>query len=470
FTQVLQRDSGLLPQHQEMLHTILQSGDHLLALINDVLHVSKIEANQITLQAAEFHLASFLDNLERMLEVQASNKRLDLTLEMAPNLPHFISVDQGKLRQILINLLGNALKFTERGWVQLQVCVLPKAPYDSGKSTNGAAEPVWLSFQIKDTGPGISEDALESIFEPFSQIHYQHVSSEGTGLGLTISRRYAELMGGQITVQSQLGVGSTFTFIVPTHPVSSILPPALASPGSSVTVLPGQPTRRVLIVDDVPSNRKVLTKLLMPLRWPLREASNGQEAIEIWRQWQPDLIWMDLRMPVMNGYEAIRQIREWEQAEMGCPEAQVPPYSHSPNRTRIIVLTAGTLENEFSRSVAVGCDDIVLKPLRQQHLFELLGKHFSLAYTLSSPTEIAPQTPDTATTLRALLPLQSTEWLQESYYAAMCCDDAALRQLLQRLSPEHKAIATSLHPLLYEFRFDDIVQLLQPFLTCSPSL
>ncbi|HEY9736141.1 MAG TPA: PAS domain S-box protein [Trichocoleus sp.] len=476
FTQVLQQEPDLAPHHLETLSTILQSGDHLLSLINDVLHVSKIEANRIVLQREELHLGYFLHSLELMMQVQAAAKGLKLQTILTADLPASIEVDQGKLRQILINLLGNAIKFTPVGQVQLRCSRLPVDYEQSPMGLQGLDESdpsevgssplratAWLRFAVEDTGVGIPEHSLESIFEPFNQLGNQPLVTEGTGLGLAISRKYAELMGGRLTVQSRLGQGSTFVLDLPVRLLSlAAIAPALP-PARAFTVLPGQPSRRVLIVDDVPTNRTVLARLHRPLDWSIREAVNGQEAVEIWQQWRPDLIWMDLRMPVLDGYEAIRRIRQLEQAGLPSPDP-LPKRLEPSRRTRVIVLTAGTLEDEVSRSLAVGCDDIVLKPVNQAQMFELLGKHMHLAYTYELPA------PPSAPQLDGLLALQLPDWLQEIHNAVLCCDDTKVKQLLQELPPQHQAITTVLQPLLHEFRFDDIAQLLQPFLKAASGL
>ncbi|MBD0268400.1 MAG: PAS domain S-box protein [Cyanobacteria bacterium Co-bin8] len=451
FTQVLQQDPNLTLFYQETLSTILQSGDHLLSLINDVLHVAKIEANQVTLHPQKLHLIPFLSALEKMLQGQAATKGLQLQLEIAPDLPACIEVDQCKLRQILINLLGNAIKFTQSGWVKLRCSCSPLPLAFSSNSL----DPSWLRFEIIDTGIGMAEPDLKNIFEPFSQISHQPALSEGTGLGLTISRRYTELMGGHIMVQSQLGQGSVFALEIPVRCLPTQWAP-MPTPDSIVKILRGQVVRRTLIVDDVPTNRKVLAKLLSPLQWPVREAANGQEAVDIWQQWRPELVWMDLRMPVVDGYEAIRRIRQLEQAMAQSREEPL-------NRTCIIVLTAGTLEDETAQSLAAGSDDIVLKPLSRQRLFHLLGKHLCLNYTYEQ-SQIHPVS---QTALADLLPQQSPDWLQALHYAALCCDDSQVRQLLQNLPLEGLAIAHLLQPLLYEFRFDSIVELLRPFLKAA---
>ncbi|MBD0336240.1 MAG: PAS domain-containing protein [Cyanobacteria bacterium Co-bin13] len=449
FTQVLQQDPNLALSHQETLSTILQSGDHLLSLINDVLHVAKIEANHVTLHPQELQLSPFLGSLEKMLQGQAAAKGLQLQLEIAPEVPACIEVDQGKLRQILINLLGNALKFTQSGWVKLR-CACSSLPLSSTQSLAST----WLRFEVEDTGIGMAEADLKDIFEPFNQLSYQPALSEGTGLGLTISRRYTELMGGHITVHSQPGQGSVFALEIPIRALPAQWASAPA-PDSPIKILPGQTARRTLIVDDVPTNRKVLAKLLSPLQWPVKEAANGQEAVDLWQQWRPELVWMDLRMPVLDGYGAIRRIRQLERT---LPQTRQGPLY----QTCIIVLTAGTLEDEAAQSLAAGSNDIVIKPLYRQRLFELLGKHFCLDYTYEQIQ--VNSAPARASTLANLLPQQAPDWLQALHYAALCCDDSQVRQLLQGLPVEEQAIGQVLQPLLYEFRFDSIVELLRPFL------
>lgn len=368
FTQVLQQDPAIAPLHQETLSAILQSGNHLLTLINDVLQASKIEASGLVLQPDTLELRPFLGSLGQILQGQAQAKGLNLTVTWANNVPSHVILDPGKLRQILINLLNNAIKFTQVGQVQLH-CRLAAA--------TDTASPIWLRFEVQDSGIGIAEDHLQVIFEPFCQIACQPAIPEGTGLGLTISRQCATLMGGQISVISQLGAGSTFTLNLPVQ-VAIAPPPSPHQSLSKVTVLPGQPQRRVLVVDDVCANRRVLKKLLSPLDWPVKEAADGNQAVEIWRQWRPDIIWMDLRMPVLDGYGAIRQIRQFEADDAA---AQPQAHSRSSRGTCIIVLTAGSMENERAYSFSAGANDFVLKPLRQRQLFELLSKHLHLSYT-----------------------------------------------------------------------------------------
>jgi PAS domain S-box-containing protein len=373
FTQVLQQDAAIAPLHQETLSAILQSGNHLLTLINDVLQASKIEASGLALQLDTLELRPFLGSLEQILQGQAQAKGIALAVTWTHDLPRHVILDPGKLRQILINLLNNAIKFTQVGQVQLHCQLLPTAAR--------AASPTWLRFEVKDSGIGIAEDHLQVIFEPFCQIACQPAISEGTGLGLTISRQCATLMGGQISVVSRPEVGSTFTLdlpvqaaIAPAHPPYQNL--------NKITVLPGQPQRRVLVVDDVCANRRVLKKLLGPLDWPVQEAADGRQAVEVWQQWCPDLIWMDLRMPVLDGYGAIRQIRQLEADAAGKGQQA---RSGSGRRSCIIVLTAGSMENERAYSFSAGADDFVLKPLRQRQLFELLSKHLHLSYTYDLP-------------------------------------------------------------------------------------
>jgi len=362
FTQLIRRDPTLSADHQENLDIVARSSDHLLGLINDVLDVSKIEAGRTTLKTGRFDLHAMLDGLAEMFRLRAAEKGLRLWCERGPHVPRFVEGDEGKLRQVLMNLLGNAVKFTEHGRIALRVTVGDRKEPEIPLGPNGGP-PGWrLWFEVEDTGPGIAPEALEAIFEPFVQASSGGDPQEGTGLGLSISREFVRLMGGELTVQSEVGRGSTFRFDIGVDPASN-LDGTRGEPAPRVIGLaPGQPIYRLLVVDDKMANRRLLVKLLEPLGFEVREASDGQQALNVWETWGPHLIWMDMRMPVMDGYEATRRIKATLKGQA----------------TVIIAVTASALEEDRELILSEGCDGYVRKPFREEEIFDVLERHLGV--------------------------------------------------------------------------------------------
>ncbi len=363
FTQLMLRDSRLESSDQENLEIISRSGEHLLGLINDVLELSKIEAGRTSLSVQSFDLLDMLEGLEEMFRLRAEQKGVDLSVDIAPDVPRFVRLDQGKLRQVLMNLLGNAVKFTTQGGVWLGVAA-SLAPTRAQNAT--------LHFQVRDTGPGIAPEEMQALFDPFVQTSSGQLAQEGTGLGLPISQQFVRLMGGEISVHSELGRGSTFSFDVPVDVVeAAAVETALPKP-SVIGLQPGQPAYRLLVVDDKEANRKLLIRMLAPLGFDVREAANGQEALAIWEQWDPLLIFMDMRMPVMDGYEATRRIKATVQG----------------HATVIVALTASALEEDRTVILSEGCDDYVRKPFREAELLAVLENHLGARFRYREPEAV----------------------------------------------------------------------------------
>ncbi|MBA3922187.1 MAG: response regulator, partial [Nostocaceae cyanobacterium] len=335
FTQIMNRDRFLSSEQRENLRIINRSGEHLMELINDVLDLSKIEAGIISLHETSFDLYHLIDNLEETFQFKAEQKNLRLIFSVAADVPQYITTDQKKLRGCLINLLGNAIKFTDYGSVTLRVNYTPTHS---------------LVFEVEDTGPGIANDEINQLFEAFVQTEVGMKSAEGTGLGLAITREFVQLMGGEIASRSVVGEGTTFKFNIniATADVSDII----IKPIRRVIGLePNQPTYRILVVDDITENRLLLVKLLQPIGFEINEAENGIQAIELWESWQPHLIYLDTRMPVMDGVEATREIR-----------ARECKLDVTTRRTAIIALTASAFETRRAEILAAGCDDFIRKP------------------------------------------------------------------------------------------------------------
>ncbi|MBD2437430.1 ATP-binding protein [Nostoc sp. FACHB-110] len=314
FIQVMNYDNSLSGENQQNLAIINRAGEHLLNLINDVLEISKIEAEKTTLNVSSFDLIAMLDSLQEMLVLRAIAKGLQLIFEYAPDIPQYVQTDESKLRQVLLNLLGNAIKFTNTGSVKLRVSIGEQTEVFSPLSP--APCPVSCShsliFEVQDTGAGIESHELGLLFQAFRQTEIGRKSQQGTGLGLVISRKYVQLMGGDITVSSGVGVGSKFTFNIEVALVSASEVAIPKIPRQIVGLAPGQAEYRILVVDDVFESRLLLMKLLKSMGFAVCEATNGHEAIALWQQWQPHLIFMDMRMPVMDGYEATRIIKAKE--------------------------------------------------------------------------------------------------------------------------------------------------------------
>ncbi len=293
FTQLMHRDGSLSEEHQQYLDIVSRSGKHLLKLINDVLKMSKIEAGRINLNESNLDLYRLLDTLKEMLQLKAYAKGLQLIFECDPKVPQYVRTDESKLSQVLLNLLGNAIKFTKQGQIHLRVlsvnshCPLAKDKEpivrENGKMT--------IRFEVEDTGPGIAPDELKKLFEPFEQTQTGLKSIEGTGLGLPISKSFVQLMGGAIAVSSQPGVGSIFSFDIQVNPVHELVEKISQAIGRKVISLaPRQPTYRILIAEDNPTDRLLLVKLLSNLGFDVRSAQDGQEVLAVWSHWEPHLI------------------------------------------------------------------------------------------------------------------------------------------------------------------------------------
>ena len=498
FAEVLAGDAQLRPEQRENLNIIRRSGTHLLSLINDVLQIAKIEAGGLSLDETSFDLHHLLTTVEQLLHIKAVSKHLILTLERANNVPQYIQTDENKLRQILINLLDNAIKFTEQGSVTLQVtctrretagnptdqtAALVSGPVrDQGNRRHSEAA---LYFRVIDTGAGIAPGELACLFNAFAQTETGRKSQEGVGLGLAISRQFAELMGGEITVQSQLGQGTIFTLMLPLRlPESSLRQHHQPYDGPSqslhlvpsiVGLAPGQPTYRILIVDDSSDTRKILTHILSPLGFEVKEAVNGQVAIALWKSWHPHLIWMDMQMPVMDGYEATRWIREQEQSLSG--------QTASAQTTKIIALTASALESQRQAALAAGCNDFISKPFQSNLLLEKIAEHLNLRYAYENSQidsasanglEINPATPLDHTQAPPLLDAAALNrmppsWIRDLHRAASRLSSSQCLQLIQQIPPTEANLRQQLLDLIDNFRFDSILELAHDAVDPQPS-
>src|SRR3954447_22319405 len=393
FSQLMLRDQDLTPRQCQYLGTINRSGEHLLALINDILEMSKIEAGRTTLNPSTFDLPALLQDLEMMFRVRTDEKKLSFTVEEIGDVPRYIVTDINKLRQVFINVIGNAVKFTEQGGVGLRVLV----------DREGATGPL-LRVEVEDTGPGISPDDQGKLFRHFEQTKTGQQAGTGTGLGLAISREFVRLMGGTITVSSQVDKGSVFVIHLPLREGEARAVQAKDAPRHVLRLQPGQAACRVLIADDIQDNRQLLEQLLAPVGFEIRLATNGAEAIREFEQWQPHMVLMDFRMPVMDGHEAIRRIR----AMVG---GEVP---------KIIAVTASAMDDNRQELMEIGADDFIGKPFREAGLFHKIHAHVGVEYEYADDSTAAPAPDAAELALESLagLPAQLIDPMREAVVTA----------------------------------------------------
>ncbi|MEG3931041.1 PAS domain S-box protein [Microcoleus sp. T3_B1] len=436
FTQLMSYESNLTRSLQERLEIVNRSGKHLLDLINDILDLSKIESGRMTLNPSEFDLTSLLTSIEEMFQVKVQSKVVQLIVERDPDIPQFVHSDEKKLYQVLVNLLGNAIKFTNHGSVTLRV-----------RATQRDKTSCHLCFEVEDTGVGISPTEIDKLFKVFVQTQAGNNLSQGTGLGLAISQKLVKLMGGQIQVKSTLHRGSTFSFEIGVQlPQSASLPPESINQ-RVIGLAPGQPTYRILIVEDLEENRRLLVEILTSVGFEVREAKQGVEALSLWESWLPHLILMDLRMPIVDGYTATKYIRERPQSQ----------------QTVIIALTASVLEEDREKVLRAGCNDFISKPFQQRELFDKLAKYLGVQY-IYEVVEQTPQKPLVETVSVEDISMMPPQWLEQMYQAAYYLDTEVMNELIVQIPESKASLSTALTDYINNFNSDRIMELIRPLL------
>ncbi|MEO7578966.1 MAG: ATP-binding protein, partial [Massilia sp.] len=423
FARLMERQSALPDQTRQDLAIILRSGEHLRALINQVLELAKIDAGHVLLEVSDFNLHAMLDELEDMFAFKAEMRGMSLQVEFS-GAPHFVRGDSLKLRQVLINLLDNAFKFTERGEVALRVHPQP----EEGR----------LGFAVVDTGIGIAAAEIDQLGTAF--VRAGAAQREGSGLGLAISGNFVRLMGGALRIASQSGHGTSASFSLALPAVSAAAAPEPLA-RRVAALAPDQPRYRILVVDDRDEARQLLMRLLTPLGFEVREACDGQQAVALWRAWPAQLIWMDMRMPVMDGRAATRLIKA----------------SPGGSATVIIALTASSFEEERADILAAGCDDFLRKPFHETDLFALMQKHLGVQFIYreegGAGAAVAPL-PDAAAL--AAVPAAQRQRLQQ---ALVALDTTGVAAAIAGLGD--RALAHALTTLANEFQYTQILRLLQ---------
>lgn len=451
YSQLLLQDPALNSEQQEGLNIINRSGDHLLSLINDVLDMSKIEAGRISFNPSNFDLHAVLANVEEMFRLKAESKGLQLIFDRMPEVPRYVQTDKSKLRQVLINILGNAIKFTVEGGVVLRVRVQNGAltvgnghdPQDMARPAAGSTA-CTLEFEVEDTGPGIATEELQELFQPFIQTEAGRRSQQGTGLGLAISQKFVELLDGNIRVHSRVGQGTIVRFLIQVHPVQPDAVQDKPSPRRVIQVASDQPRLRLLVAEDKWTSRRLLVKMLEPVGFEVREAENGQEALKLWEAWEPHLIWMDMRMPVLDGYETTKHIR-----------------SHLKGQaTVIIALTASAFDEERSIILDAGCDDFVRKPFREEVIFEKIARHLGVQFVYNeTPAEPIACGQENEVLTPADLAGLSIEWVASFRQATLELNLGLMLSLIEQIYPQNEALATALTKLANQFQYEQLLTL-----------
>jgi two-component system sensor histidine kinase EvgS len=434
FSSMLGRDSAATPAQKEKLAVINKSGEHLLSMINDILDLSKIEAGRVELEENPFDLVALLQEIGAMIQSRAGEKGLAFILETeAVGFPYVIA-DAGKCRQILINLLGNAVKFTREGAITLRAATEP-IPDSLSRCR--------IVLEVADSGPGIDPARHADIFAPFVQ--EQGMSAQpGTGLGLSICKNLCDLMDGSIELESEAGKGALFRVRLPAGIVEAadVETPVQAKP-NVIGLVPGQKTRRILIADDHMENRLLLKTLLENAGFSTLEAENGQEALEAFEKNAPDFIWLDMRMPIMDGYEAARQIRR----------------RPGGDKLPIVAITASALSNQRPQILAAGCDDMVFKPFREHEIFEVMARYLDVKYVYEEPEKAAAPAESVELTSAMLAELRP-ELLQELDRTTLVANREAILEVIERIREHAPGTANSLRVLVQDFEIEHIRELI----------
>ena len=431
FAHIMAQDTQIHPKHKENLKLILKSGEHLLTIINNILDISKIESGRLDAEVLDFDLGELIDGLISMLRVRAEAKNLQLTLDQSSSFPRFVRTDPAKLRQIIINLVGNSIKFTFKGSITVKLGIMSMNHKQNGQ---------YLVFEIIDTGIGIAAADLKRIFQPFVQLG-QH---EGTGLGLAITQKYVELLGGSITVDSEPEKGSVFKFTIAHEPVDIDKIKIFTSPGKGGVIgFENAYKYRILIVEDHLESRKLLQNTLAPFGFQLLEADNGLISIELFKKYRPDLIFMDRRMPVLDGLQATAEIRK-------IPESA---------GTVIIAVTAHAFMDERQEMIKAGCNDFVAKPFFAERIFTVIEKYLNIR-AIRTDDDIAPETPDFSLDRAAIAGLPET-LRREFEDAIIRLDVALIGDIIRRIAGQNASLAKNLENYAGRFDYKPIIIALQ---------
>jgi signal transduction histidine kinase/DNA-binding response OmpR family regulator len=435
YTQLLLRTPSPAPELRKHLETISTSSDQLLALINDVLEISRIETKQVSLKIEFFDLRALIGDLEDMFRVRTKAKGLQFEIIGTDEVPRYVAADKNKLRQVLVNLLSNAVKFTEQGGIFMRIGCQPAAENRQRI----------LCFEVVDTGVGIARDELDKVFRYFEQTESGRESKSGTGLGMAISRDYVRMMGGDVSVESLVGKGSTFRFDVRVKEGGQADIVRRTRKRQVIGLGPGQAIPRILVAEDLEQSRELLVKLLDAVGFDVREAVDGRQAVEIFHDWKPHLIWMDIRMPIIDGLQATRCIKETEAGKS----------------TVIVALTAHALEEEREKIVAAGCDDFVRKPYREEEIFEIVARHLGVTYLYEWEQEQTVSVEQRAAWRPEKFAALPGDLRISLHQACIELDTDRILALIEQISELDASIGSVLKGFAAELAYDHLLSLLE---------
>lgn len=437
FTEIILQGKDLSDENHEYMSIVNQSGNHLLALINEILDLSKIESGKATLEKENLEPRNFIHSLCMLLTKKAEKNNTSIKYDICDSVPAYIYADTTKLRQIILNLAGNAIKFTHDGSVDINVSTVQSDEQDVKQ----------LRFEVIDTGQGIREDEIALLFSPFVQTESGLASKEGTGLGLTISKSYVELMGGEIKVESEYGKGSNFSFTI-----------TLEDPDDEAEfkhrtreqmfvsgLKPGQPSKKILIVEDEPNNTKLLSSLMERVDMEIHSVVDAESALELVPTLMPDLIWMDIMLPKMNGWEATKRIRN-----MGLNK--VLP---------IIAVSASVTAEEIRNVQSSGCNDIILKPYKEYEIYEAMRSYLGLEFVYPEPDEIEKQAATTDGTDLSKLRSMPEPWITEFLESLHSGNIDHLTEMTKEVESSDSELASSVQELLDQFEFEKLIDSLE---------
>ena len=425
FSQMMTSESNLTPQQRKNLQIINSSGAHLLTLINEVLDISKIEAGKVTLNVVDFDLVELLDEIPALFKEKCLNKNLQFNLKRQLENVSCIQADKTKLRQILINLIGNAIKFTHQGSITLRC-------YSKMVSENK----VQLTFEVIDTGEGIEKKALAQVFDKFTQSESGKHAEEGTGLGLSISQRFVKLMGGEISLNSVVNQGTTFRFTIEVGNIKK------NSCQKVIGIVPQQTLHKILIITPVKKNRPLLIALRTPLKFELREVDTIQKAIGLLHGWQPDLIFIDLNILEKQDFQTTQFLKAFHQDE-----------------TLLIALTNSLFILQQKQHYFDGFLD---SPFKNEALFDLLQQHLSLEFIYAEDDVVEiPETSNTSELTQEKLAHISSEIKTQLADAVQIVDVVSIEMLISKIAQQDSSLAELIQTQIDNFEYESLSLLLR---------
>ncbi len=438
FSQLMRHDRTLVEASREKLDIINRSGEHLLGIINDVLEVSKIEAGHIALHRATFDFYGLLEDISAMFGMRAGQKGVRFIVEQAEDLPRYLVGDEGKLRQVLINLLGNAVKFTDEGEITLRVTAAREG------TENGNPGQRLLRLEVADTGVGIADKEMNRLFHPFEQTLSGQVKG-GTGLGLALSWEYARLMGGHLSAASEPGKGSLFSFSCRLEEGCESSLERGEDMRRVVGLVPDSGPKTLLVVDDQEESRRFVAELLSLVGFGICEAANGEEALAVFAAEGPDLVLMDMRMPVLDGYAATRRLKA----------------TPAGRKTPVIVLSASGLAEEREKILATGADEFICKPFRERELFDAIGRLLGIKYRYAEMMKGAPPFAETAKLTSADLEGLPTALRAELRQALFALNVGAIRNAIDRVCSIDAPVGEAMLRLAMDYQFEILLGLMK---------